>query len=336
MGRNYEQIGLEERCEIARLCSSGSSIRQIAATLDRAPSSIAREITRNRSSQSGYLPGYANEQSRARRWTGSKLDRNKELRDVVIAGLAKGFSPELVAGRLAVELGQQVISYETIYRFIYAQIARTKNFTWRRLLPRGRARRSRRGCKRGKSASSIPLRCPISARPKRAQSRKTPGHWEGDLMQFRIPDQSVLVLHERRSRLMLGVKLPSKNAASVAETMCTLLAPLPHAWRQTVTFDNGPEFGQHYQLHDHDIETYFCNTYSPWQKGGVENGIGRLRRLLPRATDLTELSPRRLADFFQIYNNTPRKCLDFLTPAEFFWKELLHFKRESSPGQAGA
>ncbi len=336
MERRYAQINLEERCEIARLHTNGRSLRQIAAALDRAPSTIAREIRRNRSRQSGYLPAYANDQSRARRWTGSKLDRRPELRDMVVMGLANGLSPELVAGRLAVEMGRKVISYETIYRFIYAQIARTKDYTWRYLLIRGRARRSWRGCKRGRSTSSIALRCPISARPKSAKSRKTPGHWEGDLMNFRKPDQSVLVLHERHSRLMMGVKLPAKDAASVAKAMCTLLAPLPPAWRQTITFDNGPEFGQHYRLHDHDIETYFCNTYSPWQKGGVENGIGRLRRRLPRSTDLTKLSPRRFADFFQIYNNTPRKCLDFLTPAEFFWLELLHFKCESSPGQAGA
>ena len=141
MERSYAQISLEERCKIARLSSSGSSMRQIAAALDRAPSTIAREIRRNRSRQSGYRPGYANEQSRARRWTGSKLDRCPELREMVMTGLAKGLSPELVAGRLAVALGQKVISYETIYRFIYAQIARTKDFTWRYLLPRGRARR---------------------------------------------------------------------------------------------------------------------------------------------------------------------------------------------------
>ena len=331
MGRSYGQISLEERCEIAGLCGSGCSIRQIAAALDRAPSTIAREIRRNGSRQSGYQPGYANEQSRARRWTGSKLDRSAELRDMVIVGLANGMSPELVAGRLAVEIGRKVVSYETIYRFIYAQIARTKDFTWRHLLPRGRARRSWRGCKRGRSTSSIPLRCPISARPNTANSRKTPGHWESDLMHFRKPDQGVLVLHERRSRLMMGVNLPTKDAASIAQAMCTLLAPLPPPWRQTVTFDNGPEFGQHYQLHDHGIETYFCDTYSPWQKGGIENGIGRLRRLLPRQTDLTKLTSKQLSRLFQVYNNTPRKCLDFLTPAEFFWYELLHFKCESSP-----
>ena len=336
MERSYTQISLEERCEIARLCKAGSSSRQIAAALDRAPSTIAREIKRNRSRQSGYLPRYADEQCRARRWTGSKLDRSPELRHMVVRELAQGWSPELAAGRLAVELGQKVISYETIYRFIYAQIARTKDYTWRQLLPRGRARRSWRGCKHGRSTSSIPLRCPIAARPKSADNRKTPGHWESDFMSFRKPDQSVLVLHERRSRLMIGVKPLTKNAASVAQAICSLLAPLPHAWRQTVTFDNGPEFGQHYQLHDYGIETYFCDTYSPWQKGGVENGIGRLRRWLPRQTDLTKLSSKQLSHLFQLYNNTPRKCLDFLTPAEFFWRELLHFKCESSPGQAGA
>jgi IS30 family transposase len=150
-------------------------------------------------------------------------------------------------------------------------------------------------------------------------------------MNFRIPDQSVLVLHERRSRLMLGVKLPAKDAASVAKTMCTLPGTFAARLATNHHLRQRPEFGQHYRLHDHDIETYFCNTYSPWQKGGVENGIGRLRRVLPRHTDLTKLTRKQLTHLFQHYNNTPRKCLDFLTPTEFFWRELLHFKCESSP-----
>ena len=127
MGQRYNQISIEERCEIARLRTAGRSIRQIAAALDRSPSTVAREMKRNGSQNSQYRPGYADQQSRARRWTGSKLERNSSLRQKVLSGLARGWSPEQVAGRLARDNGKPVISHETIYRFIYAQIARTKD-----------------------------------------------------------------------------------------------------------------------------------------------------------------------------------------------------------------
>ncbi len=104
---------------------------------------------------------------------------------------------------------------------------------------------------------------------------------------------------------------------------------MPAHWRRSVTFDNGTEFAHHYRLHALGIETFFCDTHSPWQKGGVENAIGRLRRNLPRKTDLATLSPCRFAQLVQAYNNTPRKCLDYLTPAEVFHNQLLHFKCES-------
>jgi len=330
MGRKYAQIGLEERCEIARLLAAGSSIRQAAATLDRAPSTIAREMKRNLSRQSGYRPGYAEEQCRARRWTGSKLDRNSALCQTVLSRLACGWSPEQVAGRLARDTGAHVISHETIYRFIYAQIARTKNYAWRRYLPRGKSKRGWRGHKGGSPASFIAQRRPISERPAQANDRLTPGHWEADLMLFSLYGQAVLTLHERHSRLLVAVRPPSKAAEPIAQAMTDILAPLPEPWRQTVTFDNGTEFAYHYQLHNLDIQTFFCDTYSPWQKGGVENAIGRMRRSLPRKTDLVTLPDQRFMQLIQNYNNTPRKCLDYQTPAEVFWNNLLHFKCEST------
>jgi IS30 family transposase len=331
MGQRYVQISIEERCEIARLRASGQSLRQIAATLDREPSTVAREIKRNGSQGGRYQPGYADQQSRARRWTGSKLDRDEGLRKTVLVALACGWSPEQIAGRLVREMGRCVVSYETIYRFIYAQIARTKDFSWRHLLPRGKSKRGWHGRKGGSAASFIAHRRPISERPEGANDRQTPGHWEADLMQFQRNRQSILALHERRSRLLIAVRPPGKAADPIAKAMAVILAQLPLSWRQTVTFDNGTEFAQHHQLHALNIQTFFCNTYSPWQKGGVENAIGRMRRTLPRKTDLATIPEDHFVALIQAYNNTPRKCLDFRTPAEFFWEELLHFKCESSP-----
>ena len=155
MGQRYRQIGIEERCEISRLRSSGLSIRKIATALDRSPSTLAREIRRNSGRNGVYQPIYADQQRCARRWTGSRLDRDSTLRKMVLSRLARGWSPEQVAGRLAREKGRNIISHETIYRFIYAQIARTKNYSWRHYLPRGKFKRGWRGRKGGSPASFI-------------------------------------------------------------------------------------------------------------------------------------------------------------------------------------
>lgn len=330
MRQKYAQITIEERCEIARLHASGLSIRQIAAALDRSPSTVAREMKRNSSQNGQYQPRYADQQSRARRWTGSKLDRNSKLRDSVLSRLAQGWSPEQVAGRLSRDAGAPVISHETIYRFIYAQIARTKDYTWRHYLPRGKSKRGWRGRKGGSPASFIALRRPVRERPRQANDRRKPGHWEADLMLFKTYGQAILTLHERHSRLLIAVRPPSKAADPIARAMRKILAPLPEPWRQTVTFDNGTEFARHHQLHELNIQTFFCDTYSPWQKGGIENAIGRMRRTLPRKMDLATLPNDRFINLIQAYNNTPRKCLDFQTPAERFWSGVLHFKCEST------
>ena len=142
----------------------------------------------------------------------------------------------------------------------------------------GKSKRGRRQRGRSSPASFIAHRRPLSERPAAAADRQTFGHWEADLMQFGRSGQAVLALHERHSRLLIAVRLASKAAAPVAEAIAAILGPLPPEFRQTVTFDNGTEFAHHYELHPWGIATYFCDTYSPWQKGGVENGIGRMRR----------------------------------------------------------
>ena len=149
-------------------------------------------------------------------------------------------------------------------------------------------------------------------------------------MQFGRTGQTVLMLHERRSRLLIAVRRPSRAAAPVAEAIAAILGPLPPEFRQTVTFDNGTEFAHHYELHAWGIETYFCDTYSPWQKGGVENAIGRMRWFLPRKTNLASLSERKFTALLRVYNNTPRKCLGYRTPVEVLREQVLHFECEST------
>jgi transposase, IS30 family len=331
MGDRYRQLSLEERCTIARLREAGQSLRQIAAAVDRPPSTISRELKRNSGKHVGYKPAYAQDQARARRWSGSRLDRDDGLRDHVLGRLAAGWSPEQVAGRLAREAGRSIISHESIYRFIYAQLRRTNDGRWRLYLPRAKARRGWRGKRGGSPASFIQQRRPIDDRPSSADDRRSAGHWEADFMLFASYGQSLLVAHERASRLTLVVRTPNRKAQVTANALASLLAPLPQSLRSTITFDNGTEFAQHYRLHHQlGVQTFFCDTHSPWQKGGVENAIGRLRRFLPRQTNLNRLTSDQLNALARACNLTPRKCLDFQTPIEALSTHPLHFECEST------
>jgi len=197
------------------------------------------------------------------------------------SGLVTGTGLWLVEGGV----WRKYNSYETIYRFIYAQIARTKNYSWRFYLPRKKSKRGWRGRRGGGSDTFIAHRRPLCERPQEVEKRLTVGHWEADLMLFSKYGQAVLTLHERCTRLLLAVRLPNKSSQPVALALKKILEPLPSEMRKTITFDNGTEFAQHHKLHKLGIETFFCDTYSPWQKGGVENAIGRMRRMLPRKTD---------------------------------------------------
>jgi IS30 family transposase len=324
MGRGYRQFSLEERCEIARLSAQGRSIRAIAAALDRAPSSVARELKRNSGSHLGYAPAYADQQAKARHWIGSKLDRDAVLREQVLGQLRTGWSPEQIAGRSG------RIGTETIYRFIYAQIARHNDYSWRRYLPRAKAKRGRRSMKARSPASFIAQRVPLALRSHEASDRQIPGHWEADLMAFSKYGQNILMLHERSSRALIGTRLVTKQADLVGLALSTIMAHLPQHLRQTVTFDNGTEFARHYELNTLGIKTFFCDAHAPWQKGGIENAIGRMRRFLPRKTDLANLDDHSFLTLIAAYNATPRKCLDWRTPAEAFSAHLLHFEREST------
>ena len=330
MGKYYSQLSIEERWEVARLLAAGTSKRQIATALGRATSTITREVERNGSRTRGYEPKVADDKAWARRWRGSKLERDDALRDVVLGYLRQDWSPEQVSGHLAREAGAPVISHETIYRFIYGQQARTKNGNWRHYLPRAKSKRGWRGRRGGSPASFIAQRRPLAERPQAAADRQTPGHWEVDLMLFRTYGQAVLTVHERHSRLLLATRPPGKAAEPIAAALHALFAILPPDARQTATFDNGTEFARHYRLHDLGMQTFFCDTHSPWQKGGIENAIGRLRRLLPRKTDLAKVSEERFAQLVRAYNRTPRKCLGYQTPAEVFMNQVLHLKCEST------
>src|SRR6266550_1981547 len=188
MGQCYGQLSLEERVEIYRLVADGRSQNEIASALDRAPSTISRELRRNSRPTKvwagGYEPVRAQQLAeRRRRWDGRfKLARQPDLRDCVGKSLAMGHSPEQIAGRLTLEHGRVIISHESIYRFIYHRSAQ-KDY-WHRLLPCGKLRRGHRKRRGGSPASFIKHRRPISERAAEAEGRTTPGHWEADFMLF--------------------------------------------------------------------------------------------------------------------------------------------------------
>ena len=324
MGRCYGQLSLEERVEIYRLHAGGISQNQIAAALGRSPSTISRELERNSRPTKvwagGYEPVRAQQLTeRRRRWNCRfKLARQPDLRSRVGKSLAMGHSPEQIAGRLALEHGRVIISHESIYRFIYHRTAQ-KDY-WYRLLPRHKKMRGRRR-RGGSSASLIKHRRSITERPAEVDCRRTPGHWEADFMMFSRSGQGLMVLHERQSRYSMVYRPANRKAVPTARTIARQLGKLPLGMRQTISFDNGNEFAEHYRLHNIlGVQTFFCDPHSPWQKGGVENSIGRLRRWLPRKTDLNLLTDADLRQYVQRLNNTPRKCLDFKTPAEAFSK----------------
>lgn len=331
MERTYKQLSLEERCTISGFYKNGKSIRQIATSMDRSASTISRELRRNFGSAStSYNPVYASELSWSRRWRGSRLERHPTLQNYVLQHLAMGWSPEQVAGRMRSEHHSITISHESIYRFIYAQITRTKDYSWRHYLPRAKSKRGFRGRKGGSSVSRIKERVSIDERPKHVHNRSRYGHWEADLMMSSDKKHNLLVLHERKSRLTLIQWNQDKNAHNIADSIIQKMAFLPDKLRQSITFDNGTEFAYHAKIKKTiGTQTYFCHPRKPWQKGGVENMNGRIRRYIPRNIDTNNIKQADILLLQNMINSTPRKCLGFKTPFEVFNK-LLHFKCEST------
>jgi IS30 family transposase len=324
MGRHYEQLNESEREVIERLHAAGRSTREIARTLARSASTVSREIRRNSRATKQWPGGYQARRAQAltgrrrERGRAHKLARQPDLRDLVRDSLAMGWSPEQIAGRLALEHRRTVISHESIYRFIYYRSAQ-KDPSWHRLLWRAKHRRGRLGARGGSPVNRIQGRVPLATRSRAALDRRQPGHWEADLMLFRRHGQAVLVAHERTSRFTLATRQPSKAAQPVIDTLMACFSGLPAALRRSIAFDNGTEFARHRQLNrELGMKTFFCDPHAPWQKGGVENAIGRLRRPLPRKSDLAAISAKDLRKITAAYNNTPRQCLGFRTPAEVF------------------
>jgi transposase, IS30 family len=333
--RTYSQLSLKERIEIYHWHANGISLRNIGLRLGRAASTISRELKRNMPPwQKGvkvvYDPEVAHQRYVRRHARGRrhKLERQPSLRARVLNLLAMEWSPEQIAGRLALEEGRTVISAESIYRFIYWRAYHFRGEHWHKyLVSQRRTRRCRLVYKKRRQPPIIGRR-PLSERPTVANNRTQTGHWEADLMHFsnsgQLIKQAVLVLYDRSSRYTCLALQPTKQAADVLTNLHKLFDVMPAHKRHSVTFDNGQEFSRHLELtQTKAIETFFCEPHSPWQKGGVENTIKRLRRYLPRKTTPETLNKETLANIMHNFNNTPRKILGFKTPAEVFFNQTV-------------
>jgi IS30 family transposase len=315
-------LSLAEREEIAVGLAAGDGVRVIAARLGRAPSTVSREVRRNCLSRGRYRATAAQRRAedRAARPKAAKLAGDEELRGWVQGKLAERWSPEQVSRRLAAEFPgrpEMRVSHETIYQSLYVQGRGALRRELAASLRTGRAlRRPRRrdGERRGKIKDMVL----ISERPAEAGDRAVPGHWEGDLLIGAHGKSAIGTLVERTTRFTMLVPLPAgHDAPAVAQALTPVIAGLPDALRRSLTWDQGWEMRAHQRVAvDADVDIYFCDPHSPWQRGSNENTNGLLRQYFPKGTSLAGHSPAHLAAVAGELNGRPRKTLGWKTPAE--------------------
>jgi IS30 family transposase len=317
---SYSHLSCDERSEIAVLTAAGFPIGAIAQSLGRAKSTISRELKRNRLPRGGYSPRHADGAYLLRRQRHAVIEQDERLGRFVRDRLAEGWSPEQIAGWLKAshETGLRGVCPETIYAFVYRARQKAEEL-WRYLT---RRRRTRRPMRARRSRATISNRASIHDRPEAAANREETGHWEADLILCKRT-RPVLVLHERKSRVTLAARLTGKTAAETIAVMMSVFRRLDPAVRKSVTFDNDTTFAHHDLLRSmFDMTTWFCDAYASWQKGGVENANGRLRRWLPRHLDIDALDDEDLQDVVFTANLTPRKCLGYKTPFQAMLADL--------------
>ena len=318
--RSYRHLSEDERDQIGIWRAAGRSVGAIARALGRAKATISRELQRNALPSGGYSPLHAAGAYQLRRRREAILEREAALRGFVRDRLAEGWTPEQISGWLKAgnEPRLRAIGCETIYAFIY-RAAQKAETLWRYLTRRHKRRRPRRA---ELSRDTIKDRASIHDRPKTVETRGEAGHWEGDLIICKRL-RPVLVLHERKSRVTLAARLMGKTAAETISAMLTVFGRIDPRLRKSITFDNDTAFAQHGLLRTmRDMATWFCDAYASWQKGGIENANGRLRRWLPRHLDIDRMSEEEIQEIVLSANLTPRKCLGFKTPFQALLAEL--------------
>ena len=290
------------------------SIRSIARRLGRNPSVISRELKSNSTEDGRYQAYWANSRSRLRRRQSRQKDRIADtvIRQYVHDKLKLEWSPEQIAGRIEFDLPEKRVSHETIYMYIFKK---RRDLTQH--LVRGRKNRRKRYQKRGKR-TLIPLRTGIEERPTEVELRQERGHWEADTAVNRQSKEALMVLQERVLGITLLAKLPRCAPKEMNTALIEKLKEFPRFLCRSITFDNGQENRYHNELReDLGINTYFCNPYSSWEKGSVENAVGLTRRVWPKKTDYALITDEDVAMLEYRLNTRPRKRFGFLTPYEY-------------------
>jgi IS30 family transposase len=318
--RGLRALRLAEREEISRGIAAGRSMRRIGQGLGRSPSTVSREIRRN-GGCSAYRASEADTHAweRALRPKPCRLARHAGLRWRVAQKLALEWSPEQIAGWLKQQFpanhGMQ-ISHETIYRSLFIQ---TRGVLKKELMVHLRTARQMRQARGGTTKSGLGQivdAVSIRARPAEVEDRAVPGHWEGDLL-CGANNTHIATLVERHTRFVMLLKVPGKDTATVVAALAKHVRNLPQQLRRSLTWDRGKEMADHKTFTvATNVQVYFCDPRSPWQRGSNENTNGLLRQYFPRGTDLSCFSQADLNKIALRLNQRPRKTLGFETPAD--------------------
>jgi IS30 family transposase len=321
--RSCRSLTLEDREEISRGVVAGYSLRSIAASLGRAPSTVSREIQRN-GGRRCYRASTADQAAwnRACRPKTCKLVANRALARIVAKQLQLEWSPEQVAGWLKHTYPDEEnyqVSHETIYRSLFIQARGALKKELLQHLRRTRAmRRSRHHTQKTADHGRITDTVSISERPASVEDRAVPGHWEGDLI-CGSGNSQIATLVERHTRYVMLAKVNRKDTETVINALIKQAHKLPRELYKSLTWDRGKEMADHKRFTlATDIKVYFCDPHNPWQRGSNENTNGLLRQYFPKGTDLSAHSQAKLNAVARRLNERPRKTLNFETPAVRF------------------
>jgi len=306
--------------QIIEIClSNGKSHRAIGRILGRDHRVISREVKRNKLETRAYNAKLAQELANCREESRckSKLEKNEPLRKFVIERLLEDLSPEQIAGLLKYEppehLENKTICHESIYQYIYKE--KDIHPGLYKHLRHSRKRRRHRGVRKHRKAQ-IQERISIHDRPSIIDNKQRYGDFECDLVEGPRSDKQALAVHyERKSQSVRLHRVKDKTALESHEALLLTIELLPKDFVKSITFDNGPETAMHYILrYEQGIDTFHCDPYCSWQKGGVENINGLVRQYIPKGAKLSEYSDKQIKEIETKLNNRPRKQLNYKTP----------------------
>ncbi len=300
------------------------SLRKISKVMRRTHTILSREIRRNGDNRIKYRADVAQRlfEERKHGKHKGKLDKYPELKQHVLEKLKEDWSPDVIAGKLKQQaVAGKTISRESIYHYIYEKDGHFEG--WYKYLQQGKSKRQKRYGRKS-SKLRIPERISIHERPTYIGQRKRYGDWESDSVIFSKQKTALSVQSERKSKLIRMHKVLNKTAEETTNALIKTAESLPKELFLTLTFDNGGEGARHTEIKkEYGVETYFCDPFASWQKGGVENANKQIRFYLPRKTDLSQLTDRDIYDIQEKLNNRPRRCLNYQTPNEVINKVVL-------------